>query len=219
LLRIRGEARKDFAAAGRHSRAQSLLFGTALREDHKRPSRQHRSIGPSGATAGAAVGADADPLAAADVAAGVVGARVPVVFFRVGAAAGVFVSGGAAAAGGAGAEASLGLGGVAAVGAGAAAPEAGVAIALTALRQGGDNLGSLRTRHSRASLPPGCTPAQLAMKSERQAARTASRCAWVGCCAAVGASVAAMKQLATSEDLNIEPSLAYSGPARMPATA
>jgi len=105
-------------------------------------------IGPSGATAGAGLGADADPLAAADVAAGVVGARVPVVFFRVGAAAGVFVAGGAAAAGGVGAEESLGLGGVAAVGAGAAAPEAGVAIALTALRQGGDNLGSLRPRHA-----------------------------------------------------------------------
>jgi hypothetical protein len=176
-------------------------------------------IGPSGATAGAGLGADADPLAAADVAAGVVVARVPAVDFRLGAAAGVFVAGGAAAAGCAGAEASLGLGGVAAVGAGAAAPEAGVAIALTALRQGDDSLGSLRTRHSKASLPPGCTPAQLAMKSERQAARTASRCAWVGCCAAVGASVAAMKQLATSEDLNIELSLAYSGPARMPAIA
>jgi hypothetical protein len=154
-------------------------------------------------------------VAAADVAAGVVVARVPAVDFRLGAAAGVFVAGGSAAAGCAGAEASLGLGGVA----GAAAPEAGVAIALTALRQGDDSLGSLRTRHSKASLPPGCTPAQLAMKSERQAARTASRCAWVGCCAAVGASVTAMKQLATSEDLNIEPSLAYSGPARMPAIA
>jgi hypothetical protein len=128
-------------------------------------------IGPSGATAGAGLGADADSVAAADVAAGVVVARVPAVDFRLGAAAGVFVAGGSAAAGCAGAEASLGLGGVA----GAAAPEAGVAIALTALRQGDDSLGSLRTRHSKASLPLGCTPAQLAMKSERQAARTASR--------------------------------------------
>jgi len=43
-----------------------LLLGTALRENHKRPSRQHGRIGPRGATAGAAVGPNADPLAAAD---------------------------------------------------------------------------------------------------------------------------------------------------------
>jgi hypothetical protein len=117
-------------------------------------------IGPSGATAGAGLGAGADPLA--DVAAGVVVARVPAVDFRLGAAAGVFVAGGAAAAGCAGAEASLGLGGVVAVG-------AAVTLAPTAAQQPTQaqrdavraSLGSLRTRHSKASLPPGCTPAQL----------------------------------------------------------
>jgi hypothetical protein len=165
------------------------------------------------------VGADADPLAPADGVAGVVVARIPDVVFRVGTVAGVFVAGDVAVAGCAGAEASLGLGGVAAVGAGAAVPEAGVVIALTALRQGGDNLGSLRRRHSSASLPPGCTLAQLAMKSERQAERSASRCAWVGCCAAVGASVSAAKQPATSEDLNIETLPGIFGPSRMPAIA
>jgi hypothetical protein len=85
-----------------------------------------------------------------------------------------------------------------------------LAIALTALRQGADNFGSLRTRHSSASLPPGCTPAQLAMKSDRQAARTASRCAWVGCCAAVGVSVNAMRAQVASEDLSIGLSVAGS---------
>jgi hypothetical protein len=107
----------------------------------------------------------------------------------------------------AGIEVPLGSAG-AVVAAGAAGEEAGAAIAFTALRQGDDNLGSLRRRHSRASLPPGCTLAQLAMKSERQAARTASRCACVGCCAAVGVTISAMRQPATSEDLSIEPSLA-----------
>jgi hypothetical protein len=133
--------------------------------------------------------------------------RIVLGFLRAGAVAGVFVDGGTAVAGiddCAGAEAPLGSGGLAAVGAGAAGLEAGAAIALTALRQGGDNLGSLRKRHSRASLPPGWTLAQLAMKSERQAARTASRCACVGCCAAAGASVSATRQPAASEDLNIE---------------
>jgi hypothetical protein len=108
----------------------------------------------------------------------------------------------------AGAEASLGGG--EAGGAGAAAPGAGVAIALTALRHGAESVGSLRRRHSKASLPPGCALAQLAMKSERQAVRTASRCAWVGCCAAVGVSVSAKRQHPASADLYIEPSLAYS---------
>lgn len=39
-------------------------------------------------------------------------------------------------------------------------------------------------RQFSASLPPGWTPEQLAMKSERQADRTASRCCGVGACAA-----------------------------------
>jgi stress-induced morphogen len=84
-------------------------------------------------------------------------------------------------------------GGTAAAGAVAAGLEAGVAIALTALRHGADSFDSFRSRHSKASLPPGRTLAQFAMKSERQEARTASRCAWVGCCAAVGARVSMRK--------------------------
>lgn len=44
----------------------------------------------------------------------------------------------------------------------------------------------LRCRHSNAALPPGSTPEQLAMKSDRQDARIASRCSLVGCWAAVG---------------------------------
>jgi hypothetical protein len=45
--------------------------------------------------------------------------------------------------------------GAAAAGAGIGGLAAGLAIAFTALRQGADNLPSLRMRHSRASLPPG----------------------------------------------------------------
>jgi hypothetical protein len=134
----------------------------------------------------------------------------------------VFGDGGAAAGGiedwlGGGGEAPLGAAaGAAAAGAGVGGLEAGVAIAFTALRQGADNFPSLRRRHSRASLPPGRTLAQLAMKSERQEARTASRCAWVGCCAATDVSVSASTNPATSEDRNIEPFLGISGIESMP---
>jgi hypothetical protein len=96
---------------------------------------------------------------------------------------------------------------------------AGAAIASTALRQGADSFDWLRKRHSRASLPPGCTLEQFDMKSERQEARTASRCAWVGCCAAVGVSVSTTRQPATSEDLIIAPSLACSAASTMPRLA
>src|SRR5215469_9083025 len=137
-------------------------------------------IGPSGATAGAA--------GATDAAAGVV-VWVPVVL-RLGAVVWLFVDGGAAAAGVdgpcAGVMLPIGCGDAAA--AGASGVEAGLAIAFTALRQDADSFDSLRMRHSRASLPPGCTLAQLVMKSERQEARMASRCAWDGCCAAAGTS-------------------------------
>jgi hypothetical protein len=80
---------EDFATAGRHSRTQSLLIGTALREYHKRPSRQHRA-GPSGATIGAAAGPDADPLVTADAlgAAGAVLARIAPGVFWAGVVAG-----------------------------------------------------------------------------------------------------------------------------------
>lgn len=102
---------------------------------------------------------------------------------------GLLMAGGAEATGAAGAEAAAGGGGV---GAGAATAAGGGAgggeIALTAAWQPPDSLGKLRLRHSRASLPPGCTPEQLAMKSERQFARMALVCAAVGCCACAAAS-------------------------------
>src|SRR5439155_15221550 len=55
------------------------------------------------------------------------------------------------------------------------------ATALTADLQDADNFESFCSRHSNASLPPGCTPAQCARKSERHAERIASRSASVGC--------------------------------------
>ncbi|HWX85744.1 MAG TPA: hypothetical protein VNZ48_19260 [Xanthobacteraceae bacterium] len=74
---------------------------------------------------------------------------------------------------------------VAGEGAAAAAGCAGFgAAAFTAVRQEAESLASLRNRHSNASLPSGCTLEQLAMKSERQAARMASRWAWLGWAAA-----------------------------------
>src|SRR5689334_2622215 len=145
-------------------------------------------MGPSGATDG---GGDAGRIAAG------------VFWFGVaGGACERLVEGGAVSAGIAGCPdgaASAGCGGATAAGALAAGLVAGAAIALTALRQGAESLDSLRNRHSRASLPPGCTLAQFAMKSERQEARTASRCAWVGCCAAAGVNASTTTQPATSK--------------------
>jgi hypothetical protein len=156
----------------------------------------------------------------------VVVARVAPGVLRVAAGCEVFVDDGVAAAGvddcpwaAGGAWPGVAAGAVAAAGAGAAGVEAGAAIALTALRQAADNLPSLRRRHSSASLPPGWTPEQLAMKSERQEPRIASRCAWVGCCAKAGVSASAATHPATSEDRNIEAFLAFSGTVRMPAIA
>jgi hypothetical protein len=45
--------------------------------------------------------------------------------------------------------------------------------ALTAVLQAPESLPMLRLRHSKASAPPGCTPEQFVMKSERQDARIA----------------------------------------------
>jgi len=88
---------------------------------------------------------------------------------------------GADATGAAGADAAGagGATGVATAAGGAAAGE----MALTAAWQPPESLAKLRFRHSKASLPPGCTPEQFAMKSERQFARMALACADVGCCA------------------------------------
>ena len=61
-------------------------------------------------------------------------------------------------------------------------------MAATALWQADDNLAEWLCRHCKAAAPPGWTPEQLAMKSERQAARIADFCASVGCAGAVGAA-------------------------------
>jgi hypothetical protein len=53
-------------------------------------------------------------------------------------------------------------------------------MAFTAFWQPGDSLVALRCRHCSASAPPGVTPEQLDMKSERQLLRSAL------CCSAVG---------------------------------
>jgi hypothetical protein len=65
--------------------------------------------------------------------------------------------------------------------------------ALTAVLQADDSLATLRSRHCKASRPPGCTPEQFAMKSERQEPRIALTCAGVGCCACVASSPSAHK--------------------------
>jgi hypothetical protein len=62
---------------------------------------------------------------------------------------------------------------------GAAAP-APPPIAATALRHAAESCASLRLRHCNASAPPGCTPEQWDMKSERHAARMAAFCCAVG---------------------------------------
>ena len=72
-------------------------------------------------------------------------------------------------------------------GAGATVAVAGAAgagvIALTAVLHDPESLARLRLRHSSASLPPGVTPEQFAMKSERQEARIAAIRSCDGCCA------------------------------------
>jgi hypothetical protein len=87
-------------------------------------------------------------------------------------AAGDGPAGGAGAAAGGGASA-----------AGAAGACSFAATASTAVLQDAERLSCERSKHSNASLPPGSTPAQLAMKSERHAERIALRCSLVGCCA------------------------------------
>jgi len=84
------------------------------------------------------------------------------------------------------------IGAAAAAGAAAGAsfaPAAGapLPIAATALRHRGESCAALRCRHCRASAPPGCTPGQRAMKSERHAARTALRSSALGAAASFAA--------------------------------
>jgi hypothetical protein len=94
--------------------------------------------------------------------------------------------GGPSAAGGAPAAGSGGLaaGAAAGTGAGSASSAAGFGpTASSAVLHGADTLPALRLRHCSASLPPGCTPAQCDMKSERQDWRIAAICSGDGCCA------------------------------------
>lgn len=143
----------------------------------------------AGAASAAATGGGAARAAAAGGLAAIFGAGIGL------------AAGGLLAAGASGADAT-GVGGTEAAGAGGgmgAAAAAGAAgagageIALTAAWQPPESFARLRLRHSKASLPPGCTPEQFAMKSERQEERMASRCVWVGCCAATGLSRMTLK--------------------------
>ena len=72
---------------------------------------------------------------------------------------------------------------------GAAAAPGPPPIAATALRHAAESCVSLRLRHCNASAPPGCTPEQWDMKSDRHDARTAAFCCAVGAAgAAAGAA-------------------------------
>ena len=124
------------------------------------------TLGPSGAAAGA--GTAVAVAGAAAAAGGAEGASLAVGWgVGLGAAAGFTLdeAGGDTAADGEDAG-----GATPAVAGGAGA---GV-IALTAVLHDPESLARLRLRHSSASLPPGVTPKQFAMKSERQEARIAA---------------------------------------------
>jgi hypothetical protein len=56
--------------------------------------------------------------------------------------------------------------------------------ALTALLQAADSFAMFCCKHWKAAAPPGCTPEQFDMKSERQEERMALRCASVACASA-----------------------------------
>jgi len=66
-------------------------------------------------------------------------------------------------------------------------------IAATALRHAAESCASLRLRHCSASAPPGCTPEQCDMKSDRHDARTAVFCSAVGAAAGAGAGGALVR--------------------------
>jgi len=63
------------------------------------------------------------------------------------------------------------------------------AAALIALLHAADNCAALFWRHCSASRPPGCTPEQCDMKSERQACRIVVICSGLGCCATDGYNI------------------------------
>jgi hypothetical protein len=86
-------------------------------------------------------------------------------------------------------------GGAAAVGAAGSVPppvsavgEEPLPIAATAFRHFVESLAALRCRQASASAPPGCTPEQFAMKSDRHAERMALVCLAVGFSVVVGAA-------------------------------
>jgi hypothetical protein len=134
------------------------------------------------------------PGAAAAGAAGITAAAVGFgAGFGAAAAAGFDVAGGVGAMAGvaacaAGGAAAAGAGGGTAADGGGDAAGAGM-IALTAVLQELDSLARFRFRHSNASLPPGVTPEQFAMKSERQDERIALVWSGVGCCARTPSAV------------------------------
>jgi hypothetical protein len=100
----------------------------------------------------------------------------------------------------AGAASDLGAASVfGAAGAASAFGAAGGAIARTAVWHPGERLDMFFCKHSNASVPPGVTLEQCAMKSERHADRTALFSASVGACA--NALVALAKSAAASNAL------------------
>src|SRR3569832_2400675 len=92
--------------------------------------------------------------------------------------------GGAGGAGGASAALGAGSAGFAAAAAGAGAGM----VARTAVWQPPESLSTFCWRHFSAALPPGVTPEQCDMKSERQFERIALCCALVTCACAVAAA-------------------------------
>src|SRR5262249_48089518 len=91
--------------------------------------------------------------------------------------------------------------------AGAASLVAGSRCGDTAFRadlQGADRFELFLSKHFNASLPPGSTLAQCAMKSDRHAERMASRSASVGCCAAARTKAAEMKKPVSRKDPAME---------------
>ncbi len=144
--------------------------------------RRRGSIGRkiSGGTAGAAVATAGGGAAAGGAASFAAGAIAGFAGAIAGFAGGWPAGGGAVAVDAAGAAAGAG------------------AMALTALLHPPDSLATLRLRHSKASAPPGVTPEQFAMKSDRQFERMALVCSGVGCCACAETRPSAIASPATS---------------------
>jgi hypothetical protein len=92
--------------------------------------------------------------------------------------------GGGASAGGAASGAAAAGAGAGSAGAGGGASTGSVFFgmtALTAVRQDEESPPKLRCKQRNASTPPGLTPEQCDMKSDRHEARMALICSWLGC--------------------------------------